>query len=93
MKIPEIITRNCHTCGKSRFKLKEIKKGPSSSLSWIERQKKRYGNRGGIGKFGECPPKKVKKSKRPHILATCTTCTKNVNITRPRCIKWQIVKK
>lgn len=92
-KIPNLIVRICTTCGKSNHTVKEIKKGKVSSTSHIERQKKRMGSRGNLGKWSKVPQKKVKTSKKPHLLISCSTCNKCRNLCRPRTVKLEVIKK
>ena len=69
-----------------------VKKGKPSALSKINRTKNKKRETGNRGKFSKLPAKKVKTSKRLHLIARCTTaqCRGNSNLVRPRCIKFEI---
>lgn len=92
-KIPNLIVRICCTCGKSNHSLKEIKKGKPSGTAWIVRQQERRGKRGNLGKFSKPPSKKIKTSKKPHLLITCLICNKSRNICRPRATRTEVIKR
>lgn len=94
MKLPDFFVRICHKCkGKSIFKVKELKRGKPSANCDAERKRIAMGQRGNLGRYSKAPVKRVKKSKKPFILLTCTTCSRGVNLKRPRAIKIQVVQK
>ena len=63
-----------------------------SGTSFVARKIKRMGHRGNLGRYSKVPAKKCKKSKKPHLLATCSICKLSTNICRPRCVKYTITR-
>ena len=92
MKIPDKIVRTCKKCGKSSFLVKEVKKGPVSGMTFVARKIERVGSRGNLGRYSKVPAKKVKKSKKPHLLIRCVKCNLGANLCRPRCVKYTVTK-
>jgi large subunit ribosomal protein L44e len=92
-KIKSIIKRSCFHCLKSTsMEVKEVKKGKESSLRMINRRKARWGSRGNLGRFSKVPAKRVKTSKKPHLLCICSVCKKKKPLTRARCVKFSVVR-
>jgi len=80
MRSPEKIKKTCIKCNTLKvFIQKIVKKGAPSSLTQIERRKARRGHRGNLGKFSKTPTKGLRKSKRPHVLLTCSSCGHRFN--------------
>ena len=91
-KLPKELNKYCPTCNTAvKFKVKEAAKNARSSLNAIERRKDRRGTIGNLGKFSKVPAKKIKKSKRPSLVITCTKCNNARNYVRPRLIKFQLI--
>jgi len=89
--LPKKVTKNCYKCNKHTVcNVKEVKKGKSTNLSWINRQKIRRGNTGNLGKYSKPPMKKIKKAKRPNLVLECTVCLLKRSYSRKRCIKFNI---
>ncbi len=76
MKYPKKVKTFCRYCGKHTLhEVERVSKGRASSLNWINRQKKRRGKVGNLGKFSKVPGGD-KPTKRVNIRFRCTECKK-----------------
>ena len=93
MNIPAQIMKNCIKCKTHTLHdLNKISKRPRSAMCWGNRQELRAGKRGNIGRFSKSPAERVKTSRKPHILQTCTLCAAHSNYIGRRTKKYEIVK-
>ena len=76
MKYPKKIRTYCPFCKKHTIhEVEKVGRGRQSSLRWINRQKKRRGKVGNLGKFSKVPGGD-KPTKRVNIRYRCTACKK-----------------
>ncbi|MCS7121871.1 MAG: 50S ribosomal protein L44e [Archaeoglobaceae archaeon] len=76
MKYPKRIKTFCKYCRKhTEHEVEKVGRGRQSPLKWINRQKKRRGKVGNLGKFSKVPGGD-KPTKRVNIRFRCTVCKK-----------------
>ncbi len=74
MKYPKRVRTFCPFCGKHTIhEVEKVGRGKQSVLKWINRQKKRRGKVGNLGKFSKVPGGD-KPTKRVNIRFRCTEC-------------------
>jgi len=77
MKMPKELRTRCPNCKKHTLhKVHRVKKGRASSLTRIQRQRKRAQGIGNIGKFNKVPGGD-KPTKRVNLMVTCSVCHKS----------------
>ena len=92
MKMPKRIRSICPICGKHTVhEIEKVRKGRASSLTWIERQKKRRSGIGNLGKFSKVPGGD-KPTKRVNIRYRCTECNKAHTRKGFRASKFELVE-
>ncbi|HIH78433.1 MAG TPA: 50S ribosomal protein L44e [Halobacteria archaeon] len=76
MKMPKKINTYCPYCKKkTEHTIERVKKGSQSGLKWINRQKRRRGGIGNMGKFSKVPGGD-KPTKRINVRYRCNECKK-----------------
>jgi large subunit ribosomal protein L44e len=76
MKMPSKFRAYCPFCLSHReLEVERVKRGKTTGLHWIDRQKARRGGVGNMGKFSKVPGGD-KPTKRINVRYRCTTCNK-----------------
>ncbi len=76
MKMPAKFTTYCPFCrSHQEHEVEKVKKGKTTGLHWIDRQKARRGKIGNMGKFSKVPGGD-KPTKRVNIRYRCLKCKK-----------------
>ena len=90
--IPKQIKRYCKPCNSSQIQNVDIVKPKKRRITCRdERRRLRKGKNNNLGKYSEPVPSRVKLSKKPFLIKTCSNCNKGSNIVYPRSKKIKIV--
>ncbi|HDD36131.1 MAG TPA: 50S ribosomal protein L44e [Archaeoglobus veneficus] len=83
----------CKYCNKHTLhEVEKVSKGKPSALNWINRQKKRRGKVGNLGKFSKVPGGD-KPTKRVNIRYRCTECKKAEHRPTWRAKRFELIER
>lgn len=92
MKMPKKFRTHCPFCNKhTEHTVERVKKGQVSSMTWIERQKRRSYGIGNRGKFSKVPGGD-KPTKRVNLKYRCNECRKAHTRAGFRSARFEIVE-
>ncbi len=92
MKMPKKLKTHCPYCKKhTMHEVEKVKKGRTSTLTWIARQKERTKGIGNLGKFSKVPGGD-KPTKRVFLCYRCTECKKAHQRPCFRASKFELVE-
>lgn len=92
MKMPQKLRTYCPFCRTHQtHEVEKVRKGKTSGLHWIDRQKARRSTVGNMGKFSKVPGGD-KPTKRIYVRYRCTTCGKAHQRPGVRAGKFELVE-